>query len=173
MLCGDISNPDGQGLKSNGDPCNNPVVPGMLRCYMHGGKMPLAKIKAENMLALLRMPAIEVLHKALASLEAVIDAFNGDTCATCGRPTGETKNLVKACSNAARVASTVLDRTGVGPRATIEIKQTDGDLDPKLLLPAERQELVALLAQVKAVKQRVRDRVQRVVYEQPSAPGVM
>ncbi len=156
MTCGDPQNPEGPGHKSNGDPCNNPVVPGMFRCYMHGGKTPVAKLKAENAMALLRMPAIEIMHKVLSSYEKTIDQFNADTCATCGNPTGdleERQHLIKTCRSAATAAAQVLE--------------ADGDLDPKLFTVDERQRLVAALAVVKTIKGEIRARLSAIAFGQP------
>jgi len=148
MKCGDPNNPSGPGHKANGDLCNATVVQGTFRCYLHGGASPTAKFKAETAMALLRMPAIEALHRILAQWE-------GNTCATCGFPSGDTDErrlIVRTCQ-------TVLDRCGMGPHATFEVKQSDGDFDPKLLTGDERSRMIGLLAQLREIKADVRARL--------------
>lgn len=140
-------------IRHNGLPCKRQVKQGFTRCNRHGGNTPIAKAKAEQMLALLRMPAIEALHD-------ILDQYESNTCATCGFPTGEfkEKKLVLATCRA------ILDRTGLGPRSTLEVKQSDGDLDMGVLNEAERGEMLSLLAQFKALKERVRLRVHQTAF---------
>ncbi len=152
-------------MKSNGSPCGNKVVPGMTRCAIHGGMSPVAVYRAQQQLALLRIPAIEVMFNALETLNRVIDQFNEDTCVTCGYPktrndgVKEIEYVVKACVGAARTVSAILDRTGIGPTTTLEVKQSDGNFDLRHLTPSEKFRLVELLAQIRALKKEVRDRV--------------
>ena len=170
VLCGDLTNPGGVGRKSNGEPCRNPTVPGMFRCYIHGGASPLAKIKAENSMALLRMPAVEALHKVLEVLNQTLDQLIDNVCLTCGYPRGETDEkeaLVRACRTLAQTSSAILDRTGLGPRATLEIKQSDGDLDLTTMLPEERQELMMHLVAIKQLKARMRERLHGLAFGLP------
>lgn len=145
MTCGD----NGGISRRSGAPCKRIPASGHTRCAKHGGLLPEARIKAENALALVRLPAIEALHDILAQSEE-------PTCATCGYPTHDTeeKRVVLAA------AKIVLDRTGFGPRATVELtRQSDGALDLSHLTTEERGELLGLLAQVQEVKERVRVRM--------------
>jgi len=167
VKCGDPNNPAGPGHRGNGDPCKLDVVPGMTRCHLHGGSSPQAKIKAEQAMALLRMPAVETLYRVLDTFNKVIEQFQDDTCAACGFPKGDAEEkvaLVKACRSAAMTCSAVLDRTGIGPRSTVEVKQSDGDLDLALLTNDEKQDLIQALAQVKAVKARIKARLHEVAF---------
>ncbi len=155
MKCGDPNNPSGPGHKANGEICGNTVVPGTHRCYMHGSRAPEALVKAKTQLALLRMPAIEALHTSIEQLMLIIEQFQADTCNVCGFPKGdadEKKLLVKSCTNVARVASLVLDRTDVGPKATLDVKQSDFDLDLRSLNAVQQQQLDTILAQYEALK---------------------
>lgn len=151
MKCGDPNNPDGPYIKANGQPCGRDVRAGFTRCNLHGGASPAAKIKAEQMMATARMPAVEALY-------SILEQFSNNTCATCGFPIGDTdekRMIVRTCQ-------TILDRTGMGPHAVLEIaRQSDGDIDLAALLPAERGELLAHLAQIKEIKARVRSRQQQ------------
>lgn len=148
MKCGDPTNPDGPYIRANGRTCERDVKPGFTRCYLHGGGTVTAKIKAEQMLARVRLPAIE-------SLNNIIEQFESLVCQTCGYPMGSTdekRMIVSACK-------TVLDRTGMGPNATLTIvPQHDGDLNLELLTQLEREALVGHLVQVKALKETVRAR---------------
>lgn len=173
MKCGDATNPGGIGRKKNGDPCGNEAMPGTFRCYMHGGSSPAAKLKAEQSMALLRMPAIETLYLALMSLNKVMEQFQDDTCAACGYPKGdlhEKEALIKACRSSAMTASQILDRTGLGPSSSLEIKQSDGDLNLAAWTEAERAKLVEYTAGFKLLKEAVKTRLARatVLHETPS-----
>jgi len=136
------------GITSRGAPCTRYCKPGFTRCYLHGGQGPSAKVKAENALALLRMPAIETLYNLL-------EQFDADTCIMCGYPDASLKEK----RFAAAICKTILDRTGLGPRSTLEVKQTDGDLDLRALRDDEKQELITALMTLKAVKDKIRKRL--------------
>ena len=149
MKCGDPNNPGGVGHKANGDPCQRQVFPGMTRCNLHGGANPAAKIKAEQMLAQARLPACEALYE-------IIDTWQRAECAICHHPSADV-DMLKTIIRAAQV---ILDRTGVGPRSTVEVtKQSDGDLDLDLLTDVEMEQLDLLLGQLKDFKQGVRVRL--------------
>lgn len=148
--------------RKNGLPCKNACQPGFTVCYLHGANSPVIKAKAEQQLALLRMPAIEALYKVMESLNRTIDQFDEDTCATCGYPRGDAEEkeaLIKACRSLAQTCGLVLDRVGLGPRATLEVKQSDGNLDLNAFTEQERYEMMGLLAQLRALKQSVKNRV--------------
>ena len=148
MKCGDPTNPAGPYIKANGQPCGRDVRPGFTRCNLHGGASPAAKIKAEQMMAQCRLPAIEALF-------SIIEQFSNHTCPTCGFPAGnvdEKRAVIRACQ-------TVLDRAGMGPHTTFEItRQHDGDVNLELLTDEERGQLLAHLAQIKEIKAAVRTR---------------
>jgi hypothetical protein len=142
MKCGEIN-------RQNGLPCKRNAGIGFTKCSLHGGHNVTAKIKAEQMLAQARLPACEALFD-------IIDQWQAETCGTCGYPKTDT-DTAKVIIRAAQV---ILDRTGVGPRATLEVtKQTDGDLDLDLLTDQEMARMDFLLAELKALKDGVRVRL--------------
>lgn len=144
--CGSEHNPGGQFVKANGRPCGARVIAGHTRCYIHGAASIGSKLKAEQTMALLRMPAIEALFRLLEKLEE-------PTCPTCGYPVhdGEDQKLLLATAKA------VLDRTGLHPKVAVEhVRQSDGDLDLALLNEHQRGRLVAALTAIKEVKEEVR-----------------
>lgn len=159
MKCGDALNPAGPYIKANGQPCMRDVRPGSTRCNLHGAGAAAAKIKAEQLMAQCRMPAIEALFN-------ILEQFESNMCATCGYPKGDTdekRMIVRACQ-------TILDRAGMGPHATLEIaRQLDGDINLDAMEPDEKGELLALLAQVREIKQRVKAR-QQAVLAKPGTP---
>jgi len=152
MKCGDDANPSGPYICASGRPCKRDVRPGFTRCNLHGGANPAAKIKAEQLMAQSRLPAIEALF-------SILDQFAANTCATCGFPRGDTdekRMIVRTCQ-------TILDRAGMGPHAILEIaRQGDGDINLDVLLPEERGELLAHLAQIREIKGRARARQQQI-----------
>lgn len=162
MKCGDPANPGGQGFKDNGDPCGNTIVPGTFRCHIHGGRSPQAKYRAEQAMALLRMPAIEALYTAMDRLNEIVLQSGLPTCAACGYPVKNIEELeatVKACISLAKTCQTILDRTGLGPTSKLEIHQSDGDFDVSALTDDERGRIIGLLKQLDAVKEEARLRM--------------
>jgi len=106
------------------------------------------------MLAQARMPSCELLF-------SIVERYNDNVCVSCGRPQGDidqTKVAIKA-------AQLILDRTGMGPRSVIELTpQSDGSLDFSQLQDSEKGELLAAIAMVKSVKDRLRARLLGVPY---------
>lgn len=142
-------------MTRHGKPCQRDCAAGFTRCSKHGARLPEAKIKAEQALALARMPAIEALHD-------IVEQFAENPCAMCGYPIGdaEEKRMV------IQAARAVLDRTGMGPHSVIELtKQTDGDIDLALMTEDERGQVLASLAVIREVKAAVRAR------QNTTAPG--
>lgn len=125
------------------------VRPGHVRCSLHGGSNLASKIRAEQMMAQARLPAIETLYRILEQAEAAVP------CPTCGFPnndTDEKRMLIQACR-------TVLDRTGMGPSQTVELTtQNDGAINLDLLTEGEKAELLGALAQIRHIKAQVRAR---------------
>jgi hypothetical protein len=145
MTCGDNG-----GKKWNGDPCKRHPAHGMRHCAFHGGEGLSGKIKAELAMAVLRLPAIEVFVKVIEQFHLRPD------CPACGGTLAD----LEAQKVAMKAAVAVLDRTGLGPRAVLElVPQNDGGLDFNQLLPEERGELLAAIATVKDIKQRLRNRI--------------
>lgn len=160
--CGCINNPGGPGLRANGEACGNTKIPGTFKCHMHGGSTPAARMKAENALALLRLPSIEALHEVLELQLNIIRRYEENTCPTCNYPKGDTDEIhaiSKVCSVIVRQAQAIMDRTGLPARAEIAIKQSDGDLDLKLLTTEERSDMIAVLARLKELKEQIRQRI--------------
>lgn len=159
MKCGDANNPAGPFIKSNGQCCRRDVKPGFTRCNLHGGASPASKIKAEQMMAQCRLPAIEVLF-------SIIEQFESNICPMCNYPKGDTdekRMIVKTCQ-------TVLDRAGMGPHQVLEIsRQLDGDINLDALLPEEKGDLLALLAQIREIKARAKTRQTTMVSDPTSA----
>lgn len=106
-----------------------------------------AKRKAQQALDALRDPAVDTWRKLL-------EQFNAQSCPTCGYPM---RNLEEK-KFATDLVRKILDRTGMGPSATLFVPQSEGDFDLRALTGAERDEIVALLGQLREVKARVRRR---------------
>lgn len=115
---------------------------------MHGGATPVAKIKAEASLAMGRMPAIETLVE-------MVEQYHETTCAACGFP----DHNLKEKKFVASIARIILDRTGLHPRVGVDVNTGEMEVDPKLYTMEEKQELVALLAQVRAIKEGAKARL--------------
>lgn len=138
---------------SHGLPCLRNRVPGLTTCYTHGARLPQNIAKAEKLLAVARLPSIE-------ALLIILDQFNQTAqCHECGFPNHsvDEKRMVE------RVARTVLDRTGLGPKATLEVKTPEaaGALDVSAMNAGELAELDTLLASMEALKKRVMSRLAR------------
>jgi hypothetical protein len=129
---------------------------------MHGGSGISSLIKAQLALAALRQPAIDIAFNSLITLDTMMEQLQAVTCAACGFPEGDLKEkeqLIKAAIGAAKACALILDRTGLGPKATLEVKQSDGDMNLQLFTLEERAELSALMAQFRDLKERVRVRL--------------
>lgn len=141
--CGDTG-----GLNRWGDPCKREVAEGYTRCAQHGAKSPSAIAKAEQALALARMPAIEHLYDML-------EQYAKDTCPTCNYPRRDSEQARVELA----LCKAVLDRTGLPPRVGIEVttKNEDG-LNMDLLTTEERTEVFSMASRMKAIKAAVRAR---------------
>jgi len=135
-------------IKENGTQCQRRTKTGFTVCNLHGGNAPSAKHAAERALAFARMPAVE-------ALLAIVEQFNETTCATCGYPSGDT-DAQRAVIQASRA---ILDRTGMGPHSILEVKQSDGELNLAHMTDEERAEAMHLVARLKALKARIRARL--------------
>jgi len=94
----------------------------------------------------------------------MIEQFFENPCPACGYPIKEDAEK----RTTIKLAEAILNRTGIPARVVQEITgQSDGDLDLRVLTDQEKGELLSLLAQVKAIKEKVRGRV-----ADPSAPPV-
>jgi hypothetical protein len=117
------------------------VAPGFTRCRLHGGDSPLARQAAQETLAAAALPAAAVLFD-------ILDQWRRTKCPVCGMPTGDPSPVIRA-------ATAVLDRTGLGPSASLSVSSpgqeprdyaymrwlTDAELDQfeAMCLAAERR----------------------------------
>lgn len=132
----------------NGLPCRRMHKTGYTVCAWHGQNAPQTIAKAERLLAIARMPAIEYLMHT-------VEQAHMDTCHECGFPRGE----VEYRRTVIATAKLILDRTGLGPRATLQLTATKADDTDQLveqMTEAERAEVLALLARVEEIKAAVR-----------------
>lgn len=138
MQCGATS-------RTAGESCKRNCALGFTRCYLHGGASPGAKLAAEKALAFARLPAIEALSQ-------IIEDWQGTACPTCGRPSQE----IALLNPVIRACQIVLDRTGFGPRATIEVaKPEPSEIDVTRLTGDEKVRLRDAIAKVRALKAEV------------------
>lgn len=150
-----------QGLsRTTGLPCKRQASVGMDYCQLHGGANPASKIKAEQMLAQARLPACEALY-------TIIEQHQSKPCGTCGFPSGdpqELKIILRACQ-------VILDRSGMGPRSTVEmVPQSDGDENLDHWTVEEIANLDYLLEAMDDLKARVRLRLGALVAQSNAAP---
>ena len=132
-----------------GNPCQRNVSPGFTVCSIHGAAAPEAIIKAQNAMAVARMPAVEALH-------LIIEQWMESTCAACGYPSGDSENQRVVIA----AAKTVLDRAGMGPHSTVDVRSSsDADLELARWTTDEKAELAVLAAQLKDLKARVNARI--------------
>lgn len=101
----------------NGTPCRRPTIRGGTRCTLHGLGTPQARRVAEEMLARLRVPAIETLYQ-------IIEAYRASACTACGRSAMDPGPVIRA-------AISVLDRTGLGPNTTVTVTDKCESLDDR------------------------------------------
>lgn len=136
-------------VKATGLPCQRDVANGFTRCYVHGAATLSSKHAAEKALAFARMPAIEALHQ-------MIEDWHGTACPTCGRPAQQ----VEILNPVIRACQIILDRTGFGPRATLEVaKPETAEFDVALLTDSERARLAAAISVVRSLKVEIRQRL--------------
>lgn len=136
---------------STGLPCRRHPAPGYTVCWKHGSRAPQTIAKAERVLAVARMPAVEWILDEL-------DRAHADTCHECGYP----RHNLKERKRVDALAFKLLDRTGLGPRQTIDINKGKNDETDFLLdqLNAEeKQTLAGLMIQLNELKARVKTRL--------------
>lgn len=140
---------------TSGLPCTRWPSAGFTCCRTHGMLAPATLAKAERLLAAARMPAVD-------ALLTILDQHDADTCERCGFPNGsvDEKRMIVT------TAKLVLDRTGLGPRATLDINTKRHD-DSEELIEAmtddERETIAKLINQVNQMKQDVRRRINATV----------
>ena len=91
--------------KQSGERCRRAPIPGGSVCVMHGGGIPAVREAARERLLMLVEPAMEVLYRATRQ---------APPCEVCGRSDADRD------PTAVRAAGMILDRTGFGPKVTIE-----------------------------------------------------
>ena len=136
---------------ANGLPCRRPPKVGYPVCRKHGERAPATMAKAERLLAVARIPAIEGLLDEL-------DQYDMETCDACGYP----RHSLKERKFITTVRFKLLDRLGMGPKATIDLvtkRLEDVPLDVALLTDEEFEELGGLLAAMERLKTRVQARL--------------
>lgn len=94
-------------VTSSGRPCRRAAIRGGTRCTLHGGASPQARQKAEEVLAVARVPAAGVLLR-------IIHDWQGSACPACGRPSADPGPVIRA-------AIAVLDRTGLHPSLAVRV----------------------------------------------------
>lgn len=140
----------------DGLPCRRSPRFGYPVCRKHGERAPQTIKKAERALATARMPAIEWIMDAL-------DHANEETCDTCGFP----RHGLKERKRIDQLAFKLLDRTGLGPRATLDINPAGNEVvDVSAFNEEEMVVLDRLLQDMEELKTRVRARVARQAAEQ-------
>lgn len=95
--------------KHSGDRCKRAPILGGNVCAMHGGKAPQVIAAAQQALVGARLSAAELLFE-------VIEVWRTTKCEACGQPKGDPTPAIRA-------AIAVLDRTGLGPSATLHIEK--------------------------------------------------
>ena len=173
-ICGCPNNPGSPGHTHRGSPCSHFVAKGATKCYLHGGASPLALSKANQMLALLRVPAIEAVYKVMDLSERIIEQFSQNTCPTCGYPKGDTDEIhsvAKVCAVLLRDAQTVFDRTGLHPKVSVEVGTSEDALDVKSLTDDERSRMMTKLAELRDLRDEIKNRINGVTVGQP--PTIM
>jgi hypothetical protein len=136
---------------ANGLPCRRTPKIGYTVCRKHGDRAPQTMAKAERLLAVARIPAIEGLLDEL-------DQYDEETCDTCGYP----RHTLKERKYITGIRFRLLDRLGMGPRTTVDLvarRLEDQPLDVTVLTDEEFEELGGLLAQLEQFKRRIRARL--------------
>lgn len=138
-----------------GMPCRRTPAPGFTVCWKHGSRAPQTMAKAERVLAVARLPAVEWILDEL-------DRANAETCQECGYPHHNLKERKRIDA----LAFKLLDRTGLGPRQTIDVnsrKADDNDLVLEQMNDEEKTCLSSLVQQLNELRGRVRMRLSNVI----------
>lgn len=140
---------------ANGLPCRRSPKAGYPVCRKHGERAPQTVAKAERLLAVARMPAIENLMDEL-------DQAQEEQCPTCGYPS----RSLKYRKHIAAISFKLLDRTGFGPRSSIDLTAKTVDehhIDVSTLSDEEFKELSQLLDALEGFKMKIDARKAREV----------
>jgi len=158
--CGDF----GHKAKGSGAPCAAVVLPGLTCCWWHGAGAPQTRAKAEAMLASLRVPATQ-------ALMMIIYRWLEDPCPTCGYPRQGDSDQQRTI---VATAKAIYDRTGMGPRATLEVtRPADPALDVSCYTAGELERLDELLEGLDRLKVEVADRLAQQTALAPSEVSVV
>jgi len=118
-----------------GGSCRRPVGAFAKRCPLHGGSSPQAREEVLRAMLMARDRAVEVLYDVLTQRPP---------CEHCGR-----RDDPAVIVQASRI---VLDRTGVGPTSTVNVRRENGEPPPytRWLTLDELRQVGALLSIAKA-----------------------
>lgn len=87
----------------------------------------------------------------------IIEQWSADVCAECGFPRRGDSEAQRTIIQAAK---TILDRAGLGPRATLDIRsRPDPGIDISKLTEGESKELEGLLDAIEVFKKRIKVRL--------------
>lgn len=93
-----------------GEPCKRAAILGGTVCSTHGGSAPAVKRKAAERLAALQDPAVDALQRSLEAQTRQLDRK------------GRVRTLGDDHAAQTRAATVVLDRTGLGPSQTVDVR---------------------------------------------------
>ena len=95
----------------DGESCRRAPVPGGRRCNFHGGYSPQSLKLAQETLAAGALPALGELFEIKNDL---MDGWRGSRCDACGRLKSDPNPII-------RIITTILDRSGFGPGAKLDV----------------------------------------------------
>jgi ethanolamine utilization microcompartment shell protein EutL len=95
---------------TSGERCRRAAILGGTVCPFHGGSAPAVKRKAAERLAALQDPAVDALHRSLEAQTRQLDRK------------GRVRVLGDDHPTQIRAATAVLDRTGLGPSQTVDVR---------------------------------------------------
>lgn len=96
--------------KQRGDRCRRAAILGGTVCPFHGGAAPAVKRKAAERLAALQHPAVDALERGISAETRQLDRK------------GRVRTLGPDHGTQIRAATAVLDRTGLGPSQTVDVR---------------------------------------------------
>ncbi len=97
------------GTNRDGEQCGSSALAGAVVCRKHGGAAPHVKEAAAKRLTEGSLTAADILHKLMK------DRDEGPECPFCKRGMPRDDNILL------RAATAILDRTGLGPSAKLEV----------------------------------------------------
>lgn len=157
-------------IRYNGKQCKKASISGARVCEQHGGQLPATKIQAEHTLALLRLPAIEYLFTIMDTSELLIDKMMEGLANRGYHDTEMIRRVVEVCHTLTNTVTKVLDRTGLGPTAKLEVSASSDRMELSLWTVEEKGELAAIVAQHRDLKERVKSRLHQAAFKLPAPP---